>query len=72
VLGLAPRDARHAAMRALGGVEQIKEECRGMPPDVPLTFAAVALLLCAVALAACGIPARRALAIDPAEALRSE
>ncbi len=44
----------------------------GVRPTDPLTFAAVALLLCAVALAACGIPARRALAIDPAEALRAE
>ena len=26
--GMDPRDARHAAFRSLGGVEQVKEECR--------------------------------------------
>jgi predicted permease len=28
--GMAPEDARYAALRELGGVEQIKEECRDM------------------------------------------
>src|SRR5437870_851164 len=28
--GLTPEDARRAALRELGGVEQIKEECRDM------------------------------------------
>ena len=28
--GMAPDDARYAALRELGGVEQIKEECRDM------------------------------------------
>jgi putative ABC transport system permease protein len=36
----------------------------------PLTFAGVALTLCLVALAACYLPARRALAVDPAATLR--
>jgi len=44
----------------------------GVRPTDPLTFAGVALLLCVVALAACGIPARRALAVDPVETLRSD
>lgn len=41
------------------------------PHDIR-TFAAVALLLAAIALAACLIPARRAAAISPIDALRSE
>jgi len=44
----------------------------GVKPADPATFAAVSLLLIAVALAACWIPAHRAMRVDPIIALRCE
>ena len=44
----------------------------GVRPNDPVTFAAVSMLMLLVAFAACAIPARRAMRVDPMVALREE
>jgi ABC-type antimicrobial peptide transport system permease subunit len=55
-----------AATRVLGSM------LYAVQPADPLTFGATALVVTAVALLASYVPARRALGIDPAEALRAD
>ena len=56
---------------ALVASRLLESQLYGVGPTDPLTFAAVCLLLAVVAIFACLIPARRAMRVDPAVALRS-
>jgi len=57
---------------ALGIGQALRSLLLGVSPRDPLTFAGIGVLLAAVALVASLIPARRAAAVDPMVALRSE
>jgi putative ABC transport system permease protein len=57
---------------ALGVTELIKDLVYGVTPADPVSFGGIAAVLCFTAYAACWIPARRAIKVDPTVALRNE
>ena len=87
-MGASPRDILEMVLRqglsvvgiglalglviALAGTRMMSSFFMGIKPTDPLTFTVVVLLLTAIALFACWIPARRATRIDPLIALRHE
>jgi len=57
---------------AAGLTRLMKSVLFGISPVDPLTYTAVSLILCAAAVLASYLPARRAAAVDPVETLRAE
>jgi ABC-type antimicrobial peptide transport system permease subunit len=58
---------------AAGGLSRVLESVLvQVPPDDPATFISITLLLTIVTIVACLVPARRAMDLDPVEALRTE
>jgi putative ABC transport system permease protein len=71
-LMLALLGAGLGVVAALSLARTLRALLFGITPSDPLSFIAVALFLVAVALVACWLPARAAMRIEPAEALRVE
>jgi putative ABC transport system permease protein len=71
-LKLALAGVAVGAVGAFAATRLMAELLFGVSATDPLTFVATALLLTAVALLACYIPARRAAGVDPIEAIRFE
>jgi putative ABC transport system permease protein len=71
-VGLAALGAGIGLLASLGLTRLLTSLLYGVSPTDPVSFAAVALFLLAVAALASYIPGRRAARVDPAEALRYE
>jgi putative ABC transport system permease protein len=80
VLGLVLRDALGPVLAggavglavSLVATRAVRSMLYGVTPLDGVSFMAAPVLLCAVALVACYVPARRAIAVDPLVALRDE
>jgi len=59
-------------LAAAGLTRALSSELHGVSPLDPLTYGGVAAMMVVVTLAACAIPTRRALRVDPLIALRNE
>ena len=59
-------------LAAVGLTRALSSELHGVSPLDPLTYSGVAVVMAIVTLAACAIPTRRALRVDPLIALRNE
>ncbi len=70
--GLAVMGLSAGTLGVLGLTRLMKGLLFGVTPDDPATLAAVVLLMMAVVLMACLIPARRAMQVDPMVALRDQ
>lgn len=71
-VGMAMIGVAIGAGAALGLTRLMANQLFGVSAHDPLTFGGVGVLLIAVAAAASYIPARRAMRVDPVEALRHE
>jgi len=71
-IGLAIAGAALGIAVALGVMRYLASMLYDVPANDPITMIAVAGLLTLVAVAACYIPARRAMRVDPIVALRYE
>ena len=72
VLRLAALGIVFAIPVSLGLARLVRAQLFGVSPSDPLTLSAVVVLICFLALIAALIPARRAAAINPTTALRTE
>ncbi len=71
-IGLAAAGALVGVAGALAATHAMRGLLFGVGPTDPVTFAAVPLVLAAVAILASWLPARRAAGVDPMSALRAE